>query len=337
MRFLYIAILLIIHAGAIYGQSQYENLVFEGAGIRGLAYSGVVKGLEEKNILKDIKRVGGTSAGAITAMMLSIGYNSEEIYSIISETAFQKFNKGGFGAIGGVSRMKSRFGWYKHDKFEKWLEENIAAKTGNAEITFIELVDQGYLELYVTGTSLNKQEMIVFNSKTYPNMKIKDAIQASMSIPLYFGAKFIDAEGQVYDQQVDGMELDIIVDGGIVGNFPIEIFDSFETDSSGRSKRVINHATLGVRIDSDEQIMNDGKGLGLVNQEITDFRSYIQAFYVMILENLNRNRLTESDWDRTLSVSSVGIGPRIKRLSEANKKKLAKSGEEAVEQFFKEL
>ena len=69
------------------GVSQkYENLVFEGAGIRGLAYCGVIRELENRNIPDEIKNVGGTSAGAITALMFSIGYNSGDMYDIISET-----------------------------------------------------------------------------------------------------------------------------------------------------------------------------------------------------------------------------------------------------------
>ncbi|MCW4467788.1 patatin-like phospholipase family protein [Flavobacterium sp. MFBS3-15] len=71
-----------------------ENLVFEGAGIRGIAYSGVIKELESHGMMGSVRKVGGTSAGAITAMMVSLGYDSQEIYAIISETKFQKFNDG---------------------------------------------------------------------------------------------------------------------------------------------------------------------------------------------------------------------------------------------------
>ena len=53
-----------------------ENLVFEGAGIRGIAYSGAIAELEQHGLLKNIKRVGGTSAGAITALLLCLGYTA---------------------------------------------------------------------------------------------------------------------------------------------------------------------------------------------------------------------------------------------------------------------
>ncbi len=51
----------------VYSQKNYEykNLVLEGGGIRGLAYPGALKVLEEKGIIKNIERVAGTSAGAL--------------------------------------------------------------------------------------------------------------------------------------------------------------------------------------------------------------------------------------------------------------------------------
>ena len=49
----------------------------------------------------------------------------------------------------------------------------------------------------------------------------------------------------------------------------------------------------------------------------------------------NIGRLTEADLERTLFVSSVGTGPRIKKLSVKEKGRLMKSGEEAVYGYFK--
>lgn len=64
---------LLISCEAIAQQKQIENIVFEGAGIRGIAYSGAINQLEQIGLLKNVKRVGGTSAGAITAMLLTFG------------------------------------------------------------------------------------------------------------------------------------------------------------------------------------------------------------------------------------------------------------------------
>src|SRR4051812_31666901 len=91
-------------------QTKISNLVFEGAGIRGIAYLGAIHELEEKKLPTNVEKVGGTSAGAITAMLLSLGYTSSEITTIINSTSFKKFNDGSI--IGGFSRFKKYFGWY---------------------------------------------------------------------------------------------------------------------------------------------------------------------------------------------------------------------------------
>ncbi|GAL86771.1 patatin [Sporocytophaga myxococcoides] len=120
-------------------QTQIENLIFEGSGIQGIAYSGAIYELEKAGITVNIKKVGGTSDGAITALMVSLGYTSSEIYEIISSTKFQSFNDGQFIFIGGIYRMNNRFGWYRIDSFNKWLEKIISNKTHNADMTFAEL------------------------------------------------------------------------------------------------------------------------------------------------------------------------------------------------------
>ncbi len=315
--------------------SPYENLVFEGAGIRGIAYSGAIKKLGESGILTNIKKVGGTSAGAITAMMLSLGYTDVEIYKIVSESKFHKFNDGRFFFIGGISRMKKNYGWYRAKSFNKWLEKIILAKTDNADLTFAQLKEKGFKELYVTGTCLNKQKMVVFSAETYPNMKVKDAVQISMSIPMYFQAVFIDQNGKVYKKPTDVPNLDVMVDGGIIAEFPIFLFDEITTDSKGIKTRIPNPKTLGVRIDTEHQVNNDRENLGLHEIPINNFTDYLTAFYTIIIENLNRNQLIPEDWDRTISVSSEGISPKIKRLSKAQTLVLTNSGEVYTEYFLR--
>ncbi len=63
--------------------SQFRNLVFEGGGVKGIAYAGAIQVLEKQNILEDIRRVAGASAGAITAALLSAGASSRDIEEIV--------------------------------------------------------------------------------------------------------------------------------------------------------------------------------------------------------------------------------------------------------------
>src|SRR5258706_9494876 len=247
-----------------------KNLVFEGAGIRGIAYCGAINEMELAGMLQPVEKVGGTSAGAIVALTICLGYTGQEIQEIVAGTDFKKFNDGRYFFAGGINRINKYFGWYRGTKVENWLEKIIDKKTGKADITFEELHQKGFKDLYITGTCLNKQKLIIFSYETYPKMKVKDAVRISMSIPLYFEPVFIDPDGKVIHHPKHTAELDIMVDGGLTGNFPIRIFDTGAH---------FNFATLGFRIDSDEQIKNDRESKNIAPMPIGNLKQYLNAFY----------------------------------------------------------
>ena len=317
-------------------QPLVKNLVFEGAGIRGLAYAGAVEVLEEEGQLESIERIGGTSAGAITALLLGSGYTADEMATIIAGTKFRKFNDGRFIFIGGFIRLFKRYGWYRGERFKRWLEKLIHDKGINPAITFREWHESGRPDLYIVTTCLNQQKLLVLSHETYPEMKIIDAVRASMSIPLYYQAVFTDSLGNTYKKQNKEHSLDILVDGGIIGNYPIMIFDSTQLDSSCIEHRVPNQHTLGFRMDEPTQIKNDFDNQKLAEYPIESFKDYMTAFYVIVIENLNRQTLTNADWERTISISSKGISPKVKKLSIEEKKLLLDSGRKYAYKFFYE-
>ena len=313
--------------------STYKNLVFAGAGIKGIAYAGVLEEFEKVQLLDNIKKVGGTSAGAIIALTISLGYNAKEIKDIIYNTQLNRFNDGGVPFFGGLHRLKKYYGWFRGDKFTRWLGGLISKKTNNSEITFLELHNRGYKDLYVTVTCLNKQKLIVLSHETYPNMKIKDAVRISSSIPLYFKAVFIDNTGTIIKKSAHRTDLDIMVDGGIIGNYPIDLFDSIVPGSLIKTRKV-NAETIGIRIDSEEQIQYDQISKELTPQKIGNIKDYMQAFYIFVLQNLNRNKLIPEDWQRSITISSVHIGSRIKKLSADQKDSLIISGRKSAIEFL---
>lgn len=308
-----------------------KNLVFEGAGIRGIAYAGAITELEARNILPQVKRIGGTSAGAIIALMVALRYSPDTIVKIINSTAFQKFNDGSYAFVGGAIRTGKYYGWYKGEEFEKWLSHIIFCKTGNSNITFKQLHDKGYMDLYVTATNLTKQRLVILSFENYPHMKVKDAVRISMSIPLYFEAVFMDSAGKVYYHPKKKTGLDVMVDGGIIGNFPIRMFDSTKYIYPQQPNTFMyNPQTLAFRIDSKEQIENDRTGNDLATMPINGFKQYMAAFYTIVIEKLNRQQLTKDDWRRTVSISDGGIAPRVRKLCPAELDTLIENGCKAV-------
>ena len=322
------------------GKPVYRNLVMEGGGIRGIAYGGALAELEKQGVLPEIKRVGGTSAGAIQALLLALGYTPEEISRITYETNVKEFADGRMIFFGGFHRMARKFGWYRGEKFTKWLGKLVEQKTGKADLTFAELHalagSRGFRDLYVTGTNLSRQQLVILSYETYQEMKVRDAVRISMSIPLFFQAVGIDKAGKVVALTKKNVpEVDILVDGGIIGNFPIQLFDHNRyLTATGKDTAVINPETIGLRLDRPEQIAYDSKQSGLAPYQITNFNGYMGAFYNMVLENLNRSTLKSEDWQRTISINTLQFAPKIRKMSVAEKELLLKSGEQAVKTYF---
>lgn len=116
-----------------------KNLVFEGGGVKGIAYGGALYELDKLNILNNIKRVTGISAGAITAVLLATGYNYSEIMDILKNINYNNFEDDDIGVLKDIKRFFSDFGWYKGDFLKNWIGELIFEKQGKKDLTFEEL------------------------------------------------------------------------------------------------------------------------------------------------------------------------------------------------------
>lgn len=166
--------------------NRFENFIFQGGGIRGIAFGGSIKYAEDHNLLKNIKRFAGSSAGSIIAAGLAVGYTGDEIIKVLHQTNFEDFKDDSFGVIFDIWRFINEYGVYKGDKFLDWIENILFQKTGNADITFKQIYDRYGKELVVTGTIVNRSTTRYFHWKKDPDMPVKLAIRISMSIPILF-------------------------------------------------------------------------------------------------------------------------------------------------------
>jgi NTE family protein len=320
----------------------YRNLVMEGGGIRGIAYGGALAELEKQGVLAGIRRVGGTSAGAIQAALLAVGYSPAEIIAVVNDMPVQRLNDGRLIFFGGSTRLLKQYGWYRGDQFTRFMGELVARKTGSPDLTLAQLhalAAQGKArDLYTTGTNLTRQCVQVFSYETHPDMRVADAVRISMSIPLYFRAVLLDAQGHVVRQPAKGQLVEVLVDGGLLANYPVDLFDKpryLPAALAAANQPALNPETLGLRLDRPEQIAYDTLADGrrqLAPYTITGFGSYVGALYNVALENLNPAR--PADWPRTVSINTMGFAPKVKRISVAQKQQLMDSGQLGVQQFL---
>lgn len=334
----YLVFLLLLTAFLSNAQEKpiYRNLVMEGGGIKGIAYGGALLELEKKAILKDITRVAGTSAGAIQASLLAIGYSAKDIVKIVNETPIETFNDDGFIARGS-KRLFKEYGWFRGDSFLRTLEDLIYQKTGNANLTFEELHQLAkatpFRDLYVTGSNLTEQTLEVFSYETYPKMRIADAVRVSMSIPLYYRSLWISKEGKVFEQNTPEENTRLFVDGGLLLNYPIDIFDDKKYNENLNSNDFFNEQTLGLRLEKCQQIDHElSKKSGLAEQNITDFGSYMDALGGLIMRNVNPPN--PRDVERTIFINDSGLSARVRKVPDNEKVQMMNAGQQAVIEFF---
>ena len=309
--------------------------------MRGVAYTGVFEILDSLQILSNIERVGGTSAGAIQACLLAVGYTPAEIRTLAANLPLKQFNDGAWFPGSGIKRLRKEFGWYKGENIGRWIEQCIAAKTGNGDISFEELHQQratkGYKDLYITGTDLTYQCLRVFSHENYPNMRIRDAVRISLSIPLYYKAVLIDDQGTVYDEPQPDKILHVMVDGGALSNYPLFLFDSLKyinPTAEEANAFIENPQTLGLLMEMPEQIEYNKRRSGNYPIPINTMRDYIKALYVTLIDKASPEANKTDSLRRTLSISNLNLSGRVRKLPPATIDALIESGREGGRRFF---
>jgi NTE family protein len=319
--------------------SQFRNLVFEGGGVKGIAYAGALEVLEKENILPDIKRGAGTSAGAITAALLALGAKSADIADIVGHTSFRKFMDDSFGMVRDTKRLLTEYGWYKGDAFTDWMKKLIYNFTWDSNLTFRQLRDlvpkdpRKYRDLYVVGTNLRMQIPQVFSADETPDMPIWLGVRISMSIPLFFAAV----------RQEEG----IYVDGGVTWNYPIDLFDDKKyLDPESKAfkipdyptkydeNQVYNKETLGFRVDTKDEIKAEKESWRRPPAKIDNLLDYAGVLLGFIMDMANKAHLHKNDWHRTAFIDAGGVRTTEFDLPDSKVEMLLESGRKGVREYL---
>lgn len=328
--------------------TQFRNLIFEGGGVKGIAYVGAMQILEGRGVLKDIVRVGGTSAGAINALIFSLGYTIAEQKEILRSTEFRDFMDDSFGIIRDTARLAESFGWHKGEFFKGWVGDLIEARLGSRRATFKDLLEKGRPGLYVVGTNLSTRFAEVFSAERHSSMELATAVRISMSFPLFFTAVR------------HGDRKDVYVDGGVQLNYPIKLFDRkqyidlrkdrkaarttdyynkenarLELQRPGRSPYVYNCQTLGLRLDKKDEIGLYRYDEPINGKPIEGFTDYARALFGALMNVQSNLHLHGDDWHRTVYINTLDVSTLDFDLSDSKKDSLIEEGIVGTERYFK--
>jgi NTE family protein len=286
-----------------------KNLVFKGGGVLGIAYAGAIEVLEENKILTQIQSVAGTSAGAITASLISLKYSAADILKVIQATDFKGFEDGW-----DPLRIATKYGLYKGNAFLTWMKQRITDKGLAATATFADFQKAGMLDLRVFASDLNTRSLKEFSVATTPDTIVAEAVRASMSIPLFFQAWTFS--NSIPDNHV-------YVDGGTIYNYPITTFDTGGTPNTETLGFYLEDVS-GAQPDSDLQYDQ-------LFQYIKDLFQTLTDSQVIDFEN------DPDEEKRTVIIDDFGISATNFGLTDDQKQQLYNSGKTATANYLAKL
>ena len=286
----------------------FADGLFEGGGVLGLAFLGAARCCDEVGIRW--KGLAGTSAGAITAALLAAVANNGDLERLFASLDFQSF-------IGKkMSRLiidfnpsddlehpllmlirlvtAGQLGEYSSEPFRDWL----AAALKSCGVTSFADIGKSDPErkLKVVISDISRGQMRLLpdslSDAEKTGFSVAEAVRLSMSIPLFF------APGQLGS--------DVIVDGGILSNYPVWIYDEQDLNAVPR------WPTFGFRLfDSRED-----KPISIHSAP-----DILKAMFQTMMHAHDKHNLATTKITRTINVDITNSGVTVTQFSLSNDQK----------------
>lgn len=182
---------------------MYKYGVFQGGGVKGIALVGALQVAESRGI--SFEGVGGASAGAIVAALYAAGYSAAEMRLILDGVQFDALlDRASLGRLA----LAKNLGLYRGKLFQNWIHKHLL----NKGVRFFKDCPK---QLRIVATNLTERTLAVLDAESQPNLEVAEAIRMSMSIPFVF--------------EPVQLGRNLMVDGGVLSNFPLSLFDGNET------------------------------------------------------------------------------------------------------------
>ncbi len=284
--------------------------VFSGGGIKGFALVGALTAVEEKGMR--FKRVAGTSAGSIVAGLVASGYNSGEISALVSEMNLKKFldphNTLVPSTLAKWIFLYWRLGLYKGKELENWLSEKLAAKGLR---TFGDLHPE---TLRIIASDLTNGRLMVLpddlpkygiDPASFP---IAKAIRMSCSLPYFFEPVRLKDNGGK----------SIIVDGGVLSNFPMWLFDKENV------KKV--RPVLGIKLSHSQN--------GQPRKKITNAIKMYEALFETMKDAHDSRYISRKHESNIIFIPTEGLMATEFEITDEKKQLLVQHGYDCAKAFF---
>jgi NTE family protein len=194
-----------------------------------------------------------------------------------------------------------------------------------------------YKDFYCIGTNLTRQRAEVFSYQTTPNMPLALAVRISCAIPLFYEPVLLDSAGNEMQVPVKSRNYQVYADGGILANYPINLFDTCANGGNPLFCESIKHnyRTLGFKLDRREQVDALSQTTDIQPYEINTLDDFMGATMNLMLEALNRKPNLENEKGRTIYIPYSGNTTAApKKMTLKQQRELYENGKAATELFL---
>lgn len=277
--------------------------------------------------------VAGTSAGAITAALVAAGYSADELHKEVLEMHFREFEDRGWEdripVIGKQISILHDHGIYEGRRFLEWMTEKLERKQvqtfGDLKVTDSDDPKRAY-RLQVIASDVTRREMLVLPRDAHKigvdpdELGVAYAVRMSMSIPIFF-------EPVNHSNPRTGEE-HLIVDGGMLSNFPVWLFDA-ETRP--------RFPTFGLLLlepptRGSVAAVSGGRSRTQGPHSIIE---YLKALAQTLMQAHDRMHIDEAEFVRTIAIPTLGVGTTEFDITPQRSEALYQSGYDATKAFLK--
>jgi NTE family protein len=308
------------------------DLVFRGGGVKGIGLVGALAVLEERGF--QAQNLAGTSAGAVVATLYAAGYSASDLREIIMAFDFNRFMdrswRDRIPGIGTPLSILKDHGIYVGQAFLEFMRDHLQTK---GKKTFKDLVHPDFADdpryryrVQVIASDITNHRLLVLPQDAGllgiepDDLEVALAVRMSMSIPIFFEPV------RILNHQT-GQE-HLIVDGGILSNFPVWLFDS---------NGIPEWPTFGLLlVESEpersmaERLPRPERRRGTVGQTV----DYVKSLVMTMLEAHDRMYVEKANFARTIPIATLGVSTTEFNLSKDRAVALYESGRAAAEKFL---
>ncbi|EIT84513.1 hypothetical protein A374_15347 [Fictibacillus macauensis ZFHKF-1] len=285
--------------------------VFSGGGIKGISLIGALQAAQERGLR--FQRVAGASAGALVAALVSAGYTSQELTDIICHTDLKQFldEKKSRLPLPFMNWLKVywKLGLFKGDALERWVKKLLLAKGIE---TFADL-PEGSLKIVASDITRGRLIVLPDDLPDYgilpEKFSVARAVRMSCSIPYFFyPIPLYNRTGQK----------SYIVDGGVLSNFPIWLFQ--------RKDRTSIRPVLGFQLNSSYESLQAHK--------VKNAFGLFKALFLTMMEAHDNRHISKQDARDIVFIPVSEISVIDFQLPESVKQELIQFGYKQTDDFL---